>query len=94
MLRLTEVSGVIHSGNWICGEWIGRTACGYEFVTPKNQRQQVTATGQLIAKRSMRCAWGPGVMFILEALEALEVLESVQDTHSISCMTCMVREPV
>ena len=31
---------VVHAANWTFGEWIGKTLCGYEFATPKNQWQR------------------------------------------------------
>ena len=74
-----EAGGMVHSANWTYGEWIGRTACGYEFATPKNQWQRFAPDGRLIAKRTLTGV-GPREMIMLEGRE------------DVNCMSCLVRE--
>jgi hypothetical protein len=77
VLRLRDDDGVTHAGDWVWGEWIGRTACGWEFATPKNQWQRTTSEGLLVAKQAPY--GGPRKMTVLNA------------TAHADCMTCLVR---
>lgn len=76
MLRLKDIGGVTHNGTWTFGEWIGRTVCGFEFATPKNQWQRYTLEGLLIAKQT---PYG-----------GLRMMIVLKEHASVDCMSCLV----
>lgn len=79
MPRLRDARGVTHAASWTYGNWVGRTWCGYEFATPRNQWQRYAPEGLLIARQTLHGKPHPG-MTLLEV------------PTSVDCMSCIVNE--
>ncbi len=74
--RVAEPAGMVHAANWMYGERIGNTACGYGFSASVKQRS--TSDGRLIVRRILYGA-DPCDMVVLNGRE------------DVTCMTCLVR---
>lgn len=79
MLRVSAASGVTHGGMWTYGEWVGKTACGLEFIAARNQWQRKTPEGLLRLRDGPLGGHRRGLVLLEKSVP-------------VDCMTCIVKE--
>jgi hypothetical protein len=78
VLRVSAPSGITHGGAWTYGEWVGRTACGLEFIAARNQWQRRTPEGLLRLQDGPMGGHRRGLILL-------------ETPVLVDCMSCLVR---